>query len=144
MNAWDNLPNAKHINWVLSSVKANPEAWKTSWDKEQSAAWHAARNAACGAARDAAQDAAQDAAWTAAWTAALDAARNAAYDAAYDAMTAAHGSAWGAVSALIAFDHCEKYLKMTPEELLVWWKLSEDPACLLLMPMIKVKNERLG
>jgi hypothetical protein len=125
MNAWDKLPNAKHINWVLSSVKTNPEAWEAAYDVAWYAAWYAARTATYNTAR------------TAAWTTAWYAARSAAYDAAWSA-------AWSAITALIAFDHCEKYLNMTPDELMIWWKLSGDPACVLLMPMIKVKNERMG
>jgi hypothetical protein len=61
MNAWDNLPNAKHIDRVLASLKSNPDAWGAAWG----AAWDAARDAA----RDAAWDAARDAAWGAAWDA---------------------------------------------------------------------------
>ena len=51
MNAWDYLPNAKHIDWVLADVKRNPQKW----------------NAAYAAAWDAAWDAARGAAWDAAW-----------------------------------------------------------------------------
>jgi hypothetical protein len=123
MNAWDNLPNAKHIDWVLASVKANPDAWKTT----HIVSWYAARTAA----RTAAQTAARTAARTAVWDMVLDTTH-------YAALRVSRNSAWGAVSALVAYDHCEKYLKMTPGELLIWWKLSEDPACLLLMPMVKV------
>jgi hypothetical protein len=117
MSAWSHLPNAKHIDWVLASVKENPKAWKGAW----AASWAAAREAA--------------------WEAALDAARGDAWDAA-----AAWSSAWGAsrsaISALIAYDHCEKYPSMTPDELYVWWKLSDDPACILLIPMVKVMNKK--
>ena len=41
----DHLPNAKYIDLVLASVKANPDEWN--------AAWNAARDAARLAARDA-------------------------------------------------------------------------------------------
>ena len=35
---WSHLPNAHLIDWVLESVKTDPEAWKAAWD----AAWDAA------------------------------------------------------------------------------------------------------
>ena len=50
-NAWDHLPNAKHIDRIIQSLKDDP------W------AWAAARNAARNASRNAAWDAAWDAAW---------------------------------------------------------------------------------
>ena len=62
MAEWSHLPNAAHIDWVLQSVKQNPDLWSV------------ARVAAWGAARDAAWSAARDAAWGAAWVAAQDAA----------------------------------------------------------------------
>ena len=63
MNTWDNLPNAKHIDWVLADVKRTPQKWAAPWD----AAWVAARDAALAAAYAAARGAAWDAAWDAAW-----------------------------------------------------------------------------
>lgn len=34
MNAWDNLPNAHHIDWVLKIIKQYPEFWNTACDVE--------------------------------------------------------------------------------------------------------------
>jgi hypothetical protein len=62
MNVWGDLPNAKHIDFVIESVKKYPDQWA----------------AAYGAAYDAARDAARDAAWGEAY----DAAWGEAYDAA--------------------------------------------------------------
>jgi len=126
MSEWSHLPNAKHVDRVLESLKLHPETW--------------------GAAYDAAYDAAGSAAWYAAWYAARAAARGAAYDAAWGAARgaawgAARGAAYGAAVALIAWDHSEKYLDMTPDELRIWGKLSDDPACILLLPMIIVLQE---
>jgi hypothetical protein len=125
MNAWDNLPNAKHIDWALASVKANPDVWVAEWNEARRGAWDTAYAAVRITARRGAWDTAWGTAWDTAWGTAWDA-------------------AWGAIAALVAFDHCEKYLKMTPEELTIWWKLSDDPACVLLIPMVKVKNECMG
>lgn len=55
---WSHLPNAVHIDRIVASVAAYPDAWDAAWE----AAW--------GAAWDAAWDAARDAAWGAAWDAA--------------------------------------------------------------------------
>ena len=49
MTAWRHLPNAHHIDWVISSVKANPGLWSAARSAACSAAMYAARNAAYGA-----------------------------------------------------------------------------------------------
>ena len=33
MNAWGHLPNAKHIDRVLASFRANPEVWYSAYEK---------------------------------------------------------------------------------------------------------------
>ncbi len=129
MSEWSHLPNAKHVDRVLESFKSHPEKWEAAWD----AAYDAAYDAAWGAAYDAAYYAAWEAAWDAAYDAAYDAAWGAAYDAAYYAAVA-----------LIAWDHSEKYLDMTPDELRIWGRLSDDPACILLLPMIIVLQKEMA
>ena len=53
MNAWDDLPNAKHIDRVLESVKTHPNQWTEARDEVNDAVWYAAldvaRDAAAGA-----------------------------------------------------------------------------------------------
>ena len=124
MSEWSHLPNAKHIDRILASVKENP------------AAWDAARGAVWGAALDAARGAV----WDAALDAALDAARDAVRDA---ARRWARGAVWGVVLALVTYDHAAKYLEMTPDQLRVWAELSEDPAAVLLIPAV-IAFELLG
>ena len=80
---WAHLPNATHIDWVINSVKTNPNAWGL-------------------VVRDA---------------------------------------AWDAALALVAYDDCEKYLDMTPDALQVWAVLSDDPAAILLLPMVQVMQK---
>jgi len=104
MSEWSHLPNADHIDWVISSVKKHPETWGATMNAAGSAAW----GAAYGAARD-----------------------------------AAYGAAWSTISALIAWDHSAKYLKMTPDQLQVWYALSDDPACILLLPAVMVLQEEM-
>ena len=122
MNLWDNLPNAAHIDRVLASVKANPQAWGAALDAARGAAWDAAR----GAALDAARGAALDAAWDAAWDAARDAACGA-------VRGAVRGAAWDALLALVAWDDCAGYLS-TPPEAFPLLLSTENHAARLLHP----------
>ena len=54
MSEWSHLPNAAHIDRVITSLKSHPHIWYAAWDE----AWGAAR----GAARDAVLDATRGAA----------------------------------------------------------------------------------
>ena len=133
MKPWSHLPNAHLIDWVLESLKTDPDSWNTARD----AAWNAAEDAVVGAAWDAAWDAARDAARNAARDAAWDAARDAAWDAARDA-------AQNLLAALIAYDDCQQYLDMTYEQLKIYALLSEKPQAVLLLPLKWVQeNENL-
>ncbi len=109
--AWSHLPNAKHIDRVIASVKAHPDAWRAPWE----AAW--------------------DWAWDRAWEALKAQARETARMAARDA--AGGSAARDAVLALIAWDNSAKFLDMTSDELKMWSILSEDPACILLLPAVQ-------
>jgi Tfp pilus assembly protein PilV len=124
MNKWSHLPNAKHIDWILASLQANPEKWRDAYIRVD--AWNDAMNATWNAASDTIWNAARNASW-AAWKSAVNAVGMAAWD-----------GADGAIGALIAYNDCEKYLTMTPDELRVQCALTEDPACILLLPMVTV------
>ena len=39
MNAWSNLPNAKHIDWVLDSLKFNIDIWSQTGIQAYDQAW---------------------------------------------------------------------------------------------------------
>ena len=128
--AWSHLPNAHHIDWVLKSLKENPELWvaarHASWDATMFAAW--------------------DAAWGAVWDAVSDSTRDAVYDAARaEVWDAAGTEAWDAaratILALIAYDDCDQFLSMSYKQLKVWAVLSEDYRAVLLLPMIYVKEK---
>jgi hypothetical protein len=149
---WSDLPNAHHIDWVLASIKKNPEIWTVMWDVECDRAYHAAADLAYAAwvAKDLAAAAAVDAAW-AAVRAAADAATDAA-DAAWDAADAAeaaprgHGGLrrWAArdsLLALVAHDDCDQYLNMGYEKLKVYAVLSDKPQAVLLLPMAYVREK---
>ena len=132
--AWSHLPNAHHIDWVLASFKETPELWNAAWDT----AWDTAAPAPAvwDAAGDAAWDTAEPAARAAAWDTAWDTAMSATW-------SAARAATWSAISALVAYDDCDKFLSMSYERLKVWAVLSEDPRAVLLLPMVYVKKQLL-
>jgi hypothetical protein len=127
MTAWAHLPNAKHIDRILASLKANPEKWG------------AARGAAWGAAQDAAWGAAQDAAWGAARAPAWGEAYGAAQGEAYGA---ARGAARGAMAALVAWDDCAYLLESDVDALRIYAALGVPAAILLLPAVIAMKTEK--
>ncbi len=66
-----------------------------------------------------------------------DAARAAAYTAARDAArAAARDAARAAIVALVAWDNCAHLLELTPDQLRVYSRLSDDPAAVLLLPAV--------
>jgi len=135
MNAWSHLPNAKHIDWVIESLSTHPKLWSAAGNANGA---DVAKDSAYDAAWDGDRDEDRDAAWNAARYATRDAAwfatrRMARYTACYVARSA--------ILALIAYDDCDQYLSMTADELRVWAQLSENPAALLLVPMVEVREQ---
>jgi hypothetical protein len=132
MNDWSHLPNARHIDWIIASLKANPEKWRDAYNSDE--AWNTARFTAWIAASDTTSGTSRAVEWDSAW--------NAAWHELCDAVWVdARSAAYGSIAALIAYDDCSKYLTMTPDELRIWGALTEDPACVLLLPMVAVMNE---
>ena len=120
MKPWSDLPNAAHIDRVLTHLREHPECWGAARDAARGAAWGAARDAAWDAAGGAAWDAARDAAWSTAW--------GAARDAAWDA-------AGNAIAALVAWDDCADLLCLPPDVLRARINLvGNDHAAALLLP----------
>ena len=128
INAWDDLPNAKHIDRIIADMEKNPDQWNTARDISWTAAIGAARNAARADARnDAWADArcaARNAACGAAWTEARDAAWTEAWEAAFYV-------SWGAIEALIAYDYCAYLLDEKPEHVQILGLLGNHAAILL-------------
>ena len=85
MKHWSHLPNAPLIDWVIESLKCNPELWAAALN----AALRAVRDGILNAAWNVARNEVRIAARIAAWNATDDATRNAARVAARDA---AHGA----------------------------------------------------
>ena len=115
-SAWNDLPNAAHIDWVIRDLSANP----SDWDAAHRGAAH----------RGAAQDAAYIAAWDAAYLAARGAARGVARDAAW---FAAYLAARGAIQALIAYDHAGALFDRPLDQVRVMAYLGQ-PAAILMLP----------
>jgi len=154
MNKWSHLPNARLIDWVLKSLKTDPNAWKAAWGKARDAEW-ATWDAAwkeADAADAAWWNAANVAAWRAAAWEAADKARKAweaadkarkakaaceAAKAACEASDAARSAA-GAILALIVDDNAAQCLHIKLDKLKVWAILSEKPAARLLIPANKI------
>ena len=127
---WSDLPNTHHIDWVLNSLKENPELWYEAWDelwnRARDASWDKARTKVLGAARGASLDAVWEAVRRAARAAAIEAARAAARD---------------VLVALIAYDDCDQYLNMGYEKLKIYAILSDKPQAVLLLPMMYVREK---
>jgi len=142
--AWAHLPNAKHIDWVIASLKANPEMWVAAWrtrDAARYAAWNAARVAAFDAAWNTAGEAARGAAFGAAFDAEWDSAWDSAFDAAWNtAGEAARGAATDAIAALVAYDDCAYMIESEVGELKIIAAFGDQKAVLLL-PACIVYNE---
>ena len=125
--AWSDLPNAKHIDWVLDTLEKDLEMWDAARDSAEKAALDDKWEAAC------------DAAWDAA--AALDAVSDAMSDATCDAVwDDVWEAAWGAVAALAAWDNSAELLDKSAEEVTELARTGNQ-AAVLLLPAVIVKHK---
>jgi hypothetical protein len=130
MNMWDDLPNARHIDWVLQSEKEHPDHWGIA----HTLTWLGASlprptdelakfQVVCSKLK------ARSARDTALWIVNSDMTR-------YSAWLAARASGPEAIGdsllALIAYDDCAHLLDLSAEQLLAWSILTEHPASTLL------------
>jgi len=131
--AWVHSPNAKHIDWVLASVEANPEKWgatsNPAWDTATETVYDTAYNTA----RDSAWSKQRDESRNPAWYALLNAAYGKAYGSAYIVAT-------GAMTALITWDDCAYMIESEVGELKIIAAFG-DPRAILLLPACIVFNE---
>ena len=137
MTSWSHLSNAKHIDWVIASLKVHPGKWAAARLSIRDAAVPAAYNAARVAARYNAWYVVYHAACNAARGKAWEAARIAAFDAAWDA---AYEAAADAIIALIAYDDCAYMIESEIGELKIIAAFGDQRA-LLLLPACIVFNE---
>jgi hypothetical protein len=117
MTAWSHLPNAAHIDQVLVDLKIHPIEFGNVWDTADSIAW-ATASAACHAQAE------RGSAWGSAWDVPMVSSRSAART---------------AILALIAYDHADEYMTMTPNQAQVWGELSGDPVYVLLRPYLQIR-----
>jgi len=119
--AWSHLPNAVHIDRVLTSATAYPDYWNEAYEAALLVQGY-------GAAYGMTWDVARSAAYYVAYYAARAAAER--------ALGAPGYVARGAIMALIVYDDCAKYLDMPSDQLRVWATLSEKPAAILMLPAV--------
>lgn len=122
--AWSHLPNAHHIDWVLKSVRENSELWALAFNDIWNADTKFRTNfsAACEAIPSYIDYFFEDITMPA---------KN------FSAEFLAHK----VISALIAWDDCDRFLAMPYEKLKVWAVLSEDPRAVLLLSMVYLKEK---
>ena len=126
--AWSHLPNAAHIDRVLASLRADPDAWCASQTAERNDALKAASRASRDAQRGAIWAAVKHASWYAAWGADRGADRDSARVAAQDALLA-----------LIAWDDSAVFLD-TPLDAVRQAAASGDHPAILLLPAVTSFN----
>jgi len=146
MSEWAHLQNAKHIDWVLQTLKDNPKEWAGSLTTSRNGELKAARVTAYDDILQAARVTAYEdvlQAWNPALLAIWDEISDASSDpAVWDpARVTEMEAARCVLRALIAYDNCEKYLKMSYDQLLMWSELDPHPACVLLLPYLFVKEK---
>ena len=127
--AWAHLPNAQHIDWVLASLKRNPQAWGDARNRARSAPWDRALDAAWGDARNGARDKAWNRAWNGAWDNDQGAARGAALIAAR-----------GACAAFTAWDDATDVWVM-PTDAVRLLAAVGDHRAILLLPACTVRDQ---
>jgi len=135
---WSHLPNAAYIDWSMSSLASDPYIWScresNDWTEDHMSAWD----------RD------WDTAWNEAWLVVLDKNReiiwhsvtNEAFNAESSRRNWQHDNSWinawdafrSMILALLAYDDCATYLKLSLDKLNMLYQLNEQPACLLLQP----------
>jgi len=137
MNAWSHLPNARHIDRVIESLKSHSEMWVMNWDVRHDDAILDASSETAILLFDSDRSEANDDAWNAIWGVYRgtpkddDPIRIRGKD--WDTV---RRTAWDSTAALIAFDDASKYLDMPSDQLRFWSILSEDPAAVLLLPAV--------
>ena len=119
-DAWDHLPNAKHIDRVLAHTRAHPNIWKKVVLRND--AWYKA--------------------WNAAWGRPTTKASLAAHSAAFRCIIGECPGTRHAIMALIAFDDCAYMLDFTPEQIHLYACL-DVPAAVLLEPAVKAMHNEL-
>ena len=135
MSAWSHLPNAKHIDRVITSVNSQPELWNQAWVQVSEQALGPASRQAMDQVWASAHRGAHHHALMESWRQVQDQARSQVCNPVCDQVTI---NARGNILALVAYDDCAKYLNLPIDQLKMLYQLNEHPACLLLQPAVLV------
>jgi hypothetical protein len=122
MSAWSHLPNAKHIDQVLASVRTYPEIWNTTWPTVRTSELY-------DKFRTSFLKAYESEIWDTFLDSNLDSALRTVPDESFNAV-------YDTLLALVVYDYSSKYLTMPSEHLKTWALLSDDPPAILLVPAI--------
>lgn len=132
MSAWDHLPNAKHIDRILASLKADFEIWNRAYHETL----------------------VEDKARVFIQAFALIQPND--LDTLYTIKTAMNDLSWSysaveaatdALIALVAYEDSAKYLELSVDQLNMLYQLNEHPACFLLRVAVRafeLEQEFLG
>jgi alpha-amylase/alpha-mannosidase (GH57 family) len=133
MNAWDHLPNATHIDWVIESARQHQSQWTLGrtphdWYRDYAAAEYRLRGSY------------RHSILLKTLTVARDELQSVIHPTVNKAVNAA---ASAAILALVVYDDCAHLLDMSGEQLRTWATLSEQPAAALLLPAV-IARERIA
>ena len=136
INAWANLPNAKHIDRIFADVQKNPDKWADAMNSARDAARVDERYAAWDAARVDERAAIRKVLWYAA--------RNTVWYATVNVSTrdAASDISFGAISALTAWDDCAYLLDEKPEDVLILALLGNQAAILIYPACVALQSNQ--
>jgi hypothetical protein len=143
MNAWDHLPNAQYIDWVIDSVKQHSKEWSFLSGNYELISSHIMRQSFLAAFNRSTRLGRRDVRSLCFATLAKNIAPESRdWDCRLvrgNPYVIEHTAKW-AVIALIAYDDCGQYLDMTSEQLKTWALLSEQPQAMLLVPTVEIRE----
>jgi len=118
MTVWSHLPNAVHIERILTSFRNNPHYWGKHLDDKlvtRQTAWNEL--------------------WHDLMTTGWNVSRS---ESLSNDCPLVYGHAWAAILALVAYDDCGSYLKLPIDQLQMLYQLTQHPAYLSLQPAVLV------
>lgn len=147
MNTWSHLPNSHHIDWVIESLKQNPELWTKARVTRNNAFGLYSKNNHWtdidGLELWDVLDESRDDAWK---NVKENIEKFAIWFTKYSEEVKAAEAAWDSILALIAYNDCDQHINMNYEKLQVYATISEKPQAIMLLPMVYVReklNERM-
>ena len=126
MNPWDDLPNAKYIDRIISSVKTNTQYWTKTGDRPYIECWDSVVSVATSVDR---MKFVFDT-WEIMWNIMGERFSDVSYE-----------FSRGVVLALITYDDCAYMIDSEPGELAILARLG-DARAILLLPACKVFNKK--